>query len=120
MYSDYLSIFDTSVYKYIGENKEYLRRCRQVSKDTIFLIEHKKLTQWIDFVIIKSTSHNNIKNGKYKESYSITNIHLMTEKKRNLLIAINKYTDTAINKDHDTIIKEIIELEKQIYNTEVK
>ena len=65
MYSDYLSIFDTSVYKYIGENKEYLRRCRQVSKDTIFVIEHKKLTQWIDFVIIKSTSHNNIKNGKF-------------------------------------------------------
>ena len=44
----------------------------------------------------------------------------MTEKKRNLLIAINKYTDTAINKYHDTIIKEIIELEKQIYHTEVK
>lgn len=115
MYGDYLAIFDSSLYKHIGDDKTKLRRCRQISKDTIFLIEHTTKTHLIDFLIIKSTSIDNINKQKYEEGFCVADIQLMTEKQKKLLIAIDKYADTATAKDYDTIIKEIKELKDQIY-----
>lgn len=107
-YHNYLLDIDSSVYKFIGENNGVLYRCRRVSDDTMFILEYSKRLKVADLIVIKSTSITRILNGKYEGAkLLLQDIRQFDKNKSVLLREIDIYADSASQKDYNTIIQEL-------------